>query len=69
MRSLTGSEDSSVERVSFREIITAIVKRFARLAGIPAALNVARKVPGLTVDDNGNVLDYNTHDALGTIPY
>lgn len=67
MRSLTGSEDSSVERVSFRAIITAIVKRFARLAGIPTALRMARKVPQLTLDDDGNVLDYDTQDPLGTI--
>jgi two-component system nitrate/nitrite response regulator NarL len=69
MRSLTGSEDSSVERVSFREIITAIVKRFARLAGMPMALRVARKVPRLTLDDDGNVLDYDTQDPLGTITF
>ncbi len=67
MQSLTGSEDSSVEGASIREIITAIVKRFARLAGLSTALNVARKVPRLTVDDGGNVLDYDTHDPLGTI--
>ena len=67
MRNLSESEGLSAEVVSYREILTAIVKRFARLAGIPAALNVARKVPRLTVDDDGNVLDYNTHDALGTI--
>ena len=47
--------------------MTSIVKRFARLAGMPAALNVACKVPRLTVDDDGNVLDYDSHDPLGTI--
>lgn len=67
MQSLSGSEDSSVEGASIREIISAIVKRFARLAGISTALNVARKVPRLTVDDDGNVLDYDAHDPLGTI--
>jgi len=67
MRNLSELEGLSAEVVSYREILTAIVKRFARLAGIPAALNVARKVPRLTVDDDGNVLDYNTHDALGTV--
>jgi DNA-binding NarL/FixJ family response regulator len=45
------------------------VKRFARLAGLPAALNVARKVPRLTVDEDGNVLDYNARDPLGTITF
>jgi two-component system nitrate/nitrite response regulator NarL len=67
MKSLTGSEDLSVEGASFREIITATVKRFARLAGIPTALRMARKVPRLTLDDEGNVLDYDTQDPLGTI--
>ena len=67
--SLTGPEDLSSENVSYREIITSIVKRFARLAGLPAALNVARKVPRLTVDEDGNVLDYNAHDPLGTITF
>jgi two-component system, NarL family, nitrate/nitrite response regulator NarL len=67
MRSLIGPEESSVEEASFREIITAIVKRFSRLAGIPAALHMARKVPRLTLDDDGNVLDYDTQDPLGTI--
>lgn len=67
MGRMIGSEDFSVEGASFREIITAIVKRFARLAGPSTALRIARKVPRLTVDDNGNVLDYDTQDALGTI--
>jgi DNA-binding NarL/FixJ family response regulator len=61
------SEGSSAKSDSYREIIASIVKRFARLAGFPAALNVARKVPHLTVDDEGNVLGYNTSDPLGTI--
>ncbi len=64
---LPGSEDSSPESVSYREIIASIVRRFARLAGVPAALNVARKVPRLSVDDDGNVLDYNVNDPMGTI--
>jgi two-component system, NarL family, nitrate/nitrite response regulator NarL len=67
MRSPTGSEDSSAERNSFREIITAIVKRFARLAGLQTALRIARKVSRLTLDDDGNVLEYDTQDPLGTI--
>ncbi|MEO8355348.1 MAG: response regulator transcription factor, partial [Chloroflexota bacterium] len=67
MGSMIGSEDLSVEGASFREIITAIVKRFARLAGTSTALRIARKVPRLTLDDDGNVLDYDTQDPLGTI--
>ena len=64
---LSAPEDSSSENVSYREIITSIIKRFGRLAGIPAALNVARKVPHLSVNDDGSVLDYDTRDPLGTI--
>ncbi len=67
MRSLIGPEESSVEEASFREIITAIVKRFSRLAGVPAALHMARKVPRLSLDDDGNVLDYDIQNPLGTI--
>jgi DNA-binding NarL/FixJ family response regulator len=64
---LTVLDDLPPGDVSYRQVITAIVKRFARLAGIPAALNVARKVPQLSVDDEGNVLEYNTYDPIGTI--
>ena len=60
------AEDLFTE-VSYREILTSILKRFGRLAGVPAALHVARKVPQLSVDDDGNVLDYNANDPLGTI--
>jgi len=67
MQILTGSEDSPPEGASIREIITAVVKRFARLAGMSTALNVARKVPQLKVDDSGNVLEYDIHNPLGTI--
>jgi len=67
MRNLTRPVDPSTEEISYREILTSIVKRFARLAGMTAALNVVRKIPGLSVDDEGNVLDYDTHDPLGTI--
>ena len=52
---------------SYQEVITSIIQRFGRLAGVPAALNVARKVPQLFIDDTGNVLGYNTGDPLGTI--
>lgn len=67
VKSLHVSEVPSAEGVSYQEIVTSIIKRFGRLAGVPAALNVARKVPQLSVDDDGNVLDYNTSDPLGTI--
>ena len=61
------AEDLSTEGVSYREILSSILKRFGRLAGVPAALHVARKVPQLSVDDDGNILAYNTNDPLGTI--
>jgi len=67
MQSLNISQVSSDDGASFQEIITAIVRRFARLAGMQVALRMARKVPGLILDDEGNVLDYETHDPLATI--
>jgi len=67
MQSLKSSKDASGAGDSFQAIITAIVKRFAQLAGTPMALRVARKVPHLVLDDDGNVLDYDTEDPLGTI--
>jgi DNA-binding NarL/FixJ family response regulator len=67
MRNQNNSQDLPAEETPFREIISAIVKRFARLAGMSAALHVARKVPQLKIDDGGNVLDYDIQDPLGTI--
>ena len=61
------SQDSSTPGTSYKEIITSIIKRFGRLAGFPAALNVAHKIPQLSVDEDGNVLSFNTNDPLGTI--
>lgn len=60
-------EEPSGEAVPYRAILTSIVKRFVRLVGAPAALNVARRVPRLSVDDEGDVLDYDTDDPLSTI--
>jgi CheY-like chemotaxis protein len=60
-------DDLSPEGVPYHAILTAIVKRFVRLAGAPAALNVARKIPHLSVDDEGNVLAYDTADPLGSV--
>lgn len=67
MQSFDKPQDSPYEGASPQEIITAIVRRFARLAGMPTALRLARKAPGLILDDDGNVLDYDIQDPLGTI--
>lgn len=63
------STDPPDPGISYREILTLIVKRFARLMGMPAALAVTRKVPRLVVDDDGNIVDYNTQDPIGTITH
>jgi DNA-binding NarL/FixJ family response regulator len=60
-------DNPSIEEVPYRAILTSIVKRFVRLVGAPAALNVARKIPNLVVDEEGNVQAYDTGDPLGTI--
>ncbi|MEK7323791.1 MAG: response regulator transcription factor [Chloroflexota bacterium] len=59
--------DPSAEDPRYREIITSIIKRFVRLVGAPAALNVARRIPHLSVDAEGNALGYNRDDPLDTI--
>ena len=51
----------------YHKILTAIVKRFVGLGGAPAALSVARRVPRLAVDDEGNVTDFDLDDPLGTL--
>lgn len=51
----------------YQAILTAIIKRFVRLVGAPSALSVARKIPQLTVDDEGNVTGYNLDDPVGTL--
>jgi DNA-binding NarL/FixJ family response regulator len=60
-------DSSSPESVSYRAILTSIVKRFVRLVGAPAALNVARKIPRLSVDDEGNVLEHDADNPLATV--
>lgn len=52
-------DDSSAENLHYRTVLTSIVKRFVQLAGAPAALNIARRIPQLSVDEAGNVLDYD----------
>ncbi len=64
-----GSEIPVTDTAPYREIIDAILKRFARLGGTSAAIHVARKVPNLSVDDDGNLLSYDTKDPVGTINF
>ena len=49
------------------EILTAVVKRFVRLVGLPGALKVARRVPGLIVDDEGNVQGYDRTSPFSAV--
>ncbi|MBP7691782.1 MAG: hypothetical protein KA764_07680, partial [Anaerolineales bacterium] len=52
---------------SYREVLAAVIRRFIRLVGEPAALRVARKVPGLLIADDGSILGYNEADPTGTL--
>jgi DNA-binding NarL/FixJ family response regulator len=61
------SAEPPVDERAYREILAAIVKRFVRLVGAPAALRVARRVPHFQVDGEGNVLSYDPADPLDTI--
>lgn len=57
----------SADQPPYRDLLTSIVQRFIRLAGAPAALSVARRIPGLSVDSDGSVLEYNLDDPVGTL--
>ncbi len=48
-------------------LLTSVVKRYVRLIGPAGAVAVARRVPGLIVDDRGNVLAYDPENPLGTV--
>lgn len=52
---------------AYREILTSIIQRYVRLVGAPAALAVARRVPGLVTDDQGTVVEYDQADPLGIL--
>jgi len=64
--SLTPGEPPTGE-ARYREILTLIIKRFVLLVGAPIALHIARKIPGLSVDNEGTVLAYNQEDPFATI--
>ncbi len=52
---------------AYREILTAIIRRYIRLLGSATALSVARRTPELVVDDAGTVLDFDRNNPLLTI--
>lgn len=49
-----------------RDILSALVRRLIRLAGAPAALDLVRTIPGIAVDAEGNVIEYDRSDGLTT---
>lgn len=49
-----------------RDILTALVRRLIRLVGAPAALDLVRTIPGLTLDDHGNVVAYDHDEGVST---
>lgn len=51
----------------YRRTLTSIVQRFVRLMGAPAALAIARRIPRLTVEDDGVVVEFNHEDPLDTV--
>lgn len=53
--------------VCIDDVLTAIVRRFAELIGVPAAVSAARKVTGLKVADDGTVLDSDRADPIGNV--
>jgi hypothetical protein len=61
------STSSATEANDDLAILTAIVKRFVRLLGMNGALKVARRVPGLMVDDEGNVVAYDGTSPFGAV--
>lgn len=51
----------------YRDILTSLMGRLVRLVGAPAALNIARRVPRLRVDDDGRVLDFDRDEPQDTV--
>ena len=67
MKNQTYPDTSSRGEVHYKDVLTTLIKRFGRLVGLSTVLQVARKIPELTVDDDGNVLAYDTSSPLGTV--
>jgi DNA-binding NarL/FixJ family response regulator len=55
------------ENLPYCTILTSIVKRFVQLVGASAAVNVARKIPNLAIDEEGNVLGYDKDNPFRTM--
>lgn len=60
------SGNPSREDAYYRDVLTSLMQRLMRQIGAPAALDLARTIPRLVVDLEGNVLDYDRDDPLNT---
>lgn len=61
------SGETSSDNIQIETVLTAIVKRFIDLIGAPLAVSAARKTPGLTVADDGTILDYDRVDPISNV--
>ncbi len=61
------TSDPAPEGNAYRQVLTSIVKRFVRLVGASAAVVVARRVPQLKVEDDGNVTDYDQENPVDSV--
>jgi two-component system response regulator NreC len=50
----------------YRDLINSLMDRLTELVGAPAARELARRIPGLSIDEAGNVLGYDHSDPRGT---
>jgi DNA-binding NarL/FixJ family response regulator len=51
----------------YRDILTPLMQRLVRLVGTNAARDLVRDVPGLVVDAEGNVIDYDHAEPRATV--
>lgn len=47
------------------DLLTALVRRLIKLVGAPAALDLVKTIPGMKVDADGRVYDYDHGDSIG----
>jgi two-component system response regulator NreC len=50
----------------YKDILTPLMQRLVRLVGTPTALQLARNIPRLEIDPDGNVVDYDRDDPAST---